>query len=187
MEATTTRASTVIRSMPTSEMRTQASMTMPLSSTRSSTSIRLVPPGALSTAIWSASSLPKLVRNFGARRRRVRVHASARYLIRGETAPRGGGGERKSSGRRLAPALSRAAFTRVRARPGALARDAHFVLFVGGRKLSDLALKGGDALAQLDVLRLGGRGARRQVRVVAPPVQAYLLGLVDGADEQANL
>src|SRR5581483_921581 len=51
MDATTTRASTVIRSMPTSETRTQASMTIPLSSTRSRTSMRLVPPEALSTGI----------------------------------------------------------------------------------------------------------------------------------------
>src|ERR687886_2159386 len=49
IDATTTRASTVIRSMPTSETRTHASMTMPLSRTRSRTSIRLVPPGARST------------------------------------------------------------------------------------------------------------------------------------------
>src|SRR6185436_650670 len=45
------RASTVIRSIPTSETRTQASMTMPLSRTRSRTSMRLVPPAARSTAI----------------------------------------------------------------------------------------------------------------------------------------
>src|SRR6185436_8759724 len=51
IEATTTRASTVMRSIPTSETRTQASMTMPLSSTRSRTSMRLVPPEALSTGI----------------------------------------------------------------------------------------------------------------------------------------
>src|SRR5436190_2099257 len=51
MEATTTRASTVIRSMPTSETRTQASNPMPLSSTRSRTSIGLVPPDALSTGM----------------------------------------------------------------------------------------------------------------------------------------
>src|SRR5260370_40918172 len=51
MEATTTRASTVMRSMPTSETRTHASMTMPLSSTRSSTSMRLVPPDARSTGM----------------------------------------------------------------------------------------------------------------------------------------
>src|SRR5262245_14408278 len=40
-----------MRSMPTSETRTHASMTMPLSSTRSRTSIRLVPPAARSTGI----------------------------------------------------------------------------------------------------------------------------------------
>src|SRR5438045_777934 len=51
IEATTTRASTVMRSMPTSDTRTHASMTMPLSSTRSRTSIRLDPPAARSTAI----------------------------------------------------------------------------------------------------------------------------------------
>src|SRR5436305_5389335 len=71
MEATTTRASTVIRSMPTSEMRTQASMTMPLSSTRSSTSIKLVPPGVLSTGMWSFLSSEKRVEtSSGLRRRR---------------------------------------------------------------------------------------------------------------------
>src|SRR5690242_388867 len=61
IDATTTRASTVIRSMPTSETRTHASMTIPLSRTRSRTSIRLVPPAARSTAIsktpWSRSVL----------------------------------------------------------------------------------------------------------------------------------
>src|SRR5437016_3631374 len=51
MDATTTRASTVIRSMPTKEIRTQASITMPLSNTRSNTSIRLEPPDTRSTAI----------------------------------------------------------------------------------------------------------------------------------------
>src|SRR6185436_18633144 len=51
IDATTMRASTVIKSMPTSETRTHASMTIPLSSTRSRTSIKLVPPAARSTAI----------------------------------------------------------------------------------------------------------------------------------------
>ena len=46
IDATTTRASTVIRSIPTSDTRTQASMTMPLSRTRSRTSMRLVPPAS---------------------------------------------------------------------------------------------------------------------------------------------
>src|SRR5688572_31445570 len=54
MDATTTRASTVIKSIPTSETRTHASMTIPLSRTRSRTSIRLVPPAARSTAIVKA-------------------------------------------------------------------------------------------------------------------------------------
>src|SRR5918993_3554844 len=54
MDATTTRASTVIRSIPTRDTRTHASMTMPLSRTRSRTSMRLVPPGARSTGgmVW---------------------------------------------------------------------------------------------------------------------------------------
>ena len=51
IDATTTRASTVIRSIPTRETRTQASMTMPLSSTRSRTSMRLDPPDTRSTAM----------------------------------------------------------------------------------------------------------------------------------------
>src|SRR6266850_2571447 len=56
MEATTTRASTVIRSIPTSDTRTHASITIPLSSTRSRTSIRLVPPAARSTGIGHSLS-----------------------------------------------------------------------------------------------------------------------------------
>src|SRR5438067_11709727 len=58
MDATTTRASTVIRSMPTSDTRTHASMTIPLSRTRSRTSMRLDPPAARSTGIvgsWLAA------------------------------------------------------------------------------------------------------------------------------------
>src|SRR5713226_462468 len=51
IDATTTRASTVMRSMPTSETRTHASMTIPLSRTRSRTSMRLAPPAARSTGI----------------------------------------------------------------------------------------------------------------------------------------
>src|SRR3954470_17671158 len=51
IDATTIRASTVIKSIPTSETRTHASMTMPLSRTRSRTSIRLDPPAARSTGI----------------------------------------------------------------------------------------------------------------------------------------
>src|SRR5437867_10225980 len=55
IDATTTRASTVMRSMPTSETRTHASITIPLSSTRSRTSIRLEPPAARSTGIGHSS------------------------------------------------------------------------------------------------------------------------------------
>src|SRR5579871_391050 len=57
IDATTTRASTVIRSIPTRETRTHASMTIPLSRTRSSTSIRLVPPAVLSTGIMCLLTL----------------------------------------------------------------------------------------------------------------------------------
>src|SRR5438445_665833 len=51
IDATVTRASIVIRSIPTSDTRTQASITMPLSSTRSSTSMRLLAAEARSTFI----------------------------------------------------------------------------------------------------------------------------------------
>src|SRR2546423_7227676 len=58
----------------------------------------------------------------------------------------------------------------------------------GGRaQLSNLAFEYGDALAQLLGLGLGCRRARRQVRVVAPPVQTDLLGLINRTDEQAYL
>jgi len=60
IDATTMRASTVIKSMPTRESRTQASITIPLSRTRSRTSITLLPAGVRSTAIRDsfAASLP---------------------------------------------------------------------------------------------------------------------------------
>src|SRR5437764_15399325 len=45
--------------MPTSETRTQASITMPLSRTRSRTSIRLEPPDALSTGMSLLRSAPR--------------------------------------------------------------------------------------------------------------------------------
>src|SRR5205085_5008660 len=56
-----------------------------------------------------------------------------------------------------------------------------------GGQLSDLAFEFGEALAQLYVLGFGALGARRQVRVVAPPVQPDLLGLINRADEQSDL
>src|SRR5687767_3657314 len=74
------RASTVMRSMPTSETRTQASITIPLSRTRSRTSMRLVPPAARSTAIlcscWRAPGLRSLSLAAGRRRGRQRFHLS---------------------------------------------------------------------------------------------------------------
>src|SRR5437867_3667037 len=80
MEATTTRASTVIRSMPTSDTRTQASMTMPLSRTRSRTSIRLVPPVVRSTGIRFL--LPWLLLDRSARSARVRASSVAAPIVR---------------------------------------------------------------------------------------------------------
>src|SRR5919108_543881 len=126
MDATTMRASTVIRSMPTSDTRTQASTTMPLSRTRSRTSMRLVPPGARSTGgmRW--------------------VHLFPAQV--GGGVGDGGGGA-----------------------------------WGGG----ELALELGDAALQA---RQGAVRVRcaTQGRVVAPPVEADLLGLVDGADQQAD-
>src|ERR1700751_3893407 len=54
MEATTTRASTSTRLTPPSETRIHASITMPLSSTRSSTSLRLALPRASSALIMTS-------------------------------------------------------------------------------------------------------------------------------------
>src|SRR5262249_33265287 len=93
IEATTTRASTVIRSMPTSETRTQASMTIPLSSTRSRTSMRLVPPVVRSTGIGSSSAfLPLLLFLWSAgaacgRRSAILGEQGHLRLERGELAP----------------------------------------------------------------------------------------------------
>src|SRR5437899_3202299 len=83
MEATTTRASTVIKSIPTSEMRTQASITMPLSSTRSSTSIRLDPPDTRSTAILNSSYFPRdyLVRRLGRTARLLVLDSLILFLV----------------------------------------------------------------------------------------------------------
>src|SRR2546427_3933855 len=70
IDATTTRASTVMRSMPTSETRTHASMTIPLSRTRSRTSMRLVPPAARSRGIGYSFSRSR-THYLGQRRRRT--------------------------------------------------------------------------------------------------------------------
>src|SRR5205085_10467535 len=56
-----------------------------------------------------------------------------------------------------------------------------------GGQLSDLAFEFGETLAQLHVLGFGAFGPRRQVRVVAPPIQPDLLVLINRADEQTNL
>src|SRR6185369_7903679 len=80
MDATTTRASTVIRSIPTREIRTQASITMPLSKTRSSTSIRLEPPETRSTAIGQPPTAHKFIQAYPARNRVV-SDASARLEL----------------------------------------------------------------------------------------------------------
>src|SRR4029450_543852 len=122
MEATTTRASTVSRSMPTRETRTHASMTMPLSRTRSRTSMRLVPPEALSTGIGLAP--------LGA----VATHARL---------------DRRSVGHRL--------------------------------RAVQLRLQQAHPLAQRLVFRRQGAGFHGEIGIVAPPVEADLLGLVDGA------
>ena len=53
--------------------------------------------------------------------------------------------------------------------------------------MPDLSFQFRKPLAQLHVLGLGSLGSRRQVSIVAPPVQPYLLGLINRADEQTNL
>src|SRR5689334_22771248 len=125
MDATTTRASTVIRSIPTSETRTHASMTIPLSRTRSRTSIRLVPPAARSTGI--------------------------RYSLN--------------------PAWGRASPRRRR---------------TPTRQRRELPLERAHLLAQLLVLGRQQLLARGQMVIELPPVEAYLLGFVDRADEQPD-
>ena len=53
--------------------------------------------------------------------------------------------------------------------------------------MPDLSFQFRKPLAQLHVLGLGSLGSCCQVRIVAPPVQPYLLGLINRADEQTNL
>src|SRR5689334_8037130 len=126
IDATTMRASTVTRSMPTSETRTHASITIPLSRTRSSTSIRELPLGERSTAIAAYS-------------------AGKRVL--------------------LLPAR------------GALGRDGEVLQ----ASLDTLE-------PALDVTRKKrARRCRCQTRVVAPPIQSDLLGLVDRTDQEPHL
>src|SRR5262245_25124516 len=117
IDATTTRASTVIKSMPTRETRTHASMTIPLSSTRSRTSMRLVPPAARSTGIEDSLSQ----RGGAASHQRPQLTLVRPYLL-------------------------------------------------------------------LQLFVLGGQGmfGRRQMVIQLPPVQANLLRLVNGANQQTN-
>src|SRR5437867_269025 len=109
--------------MPTSETRTHASITIPLSSTRSRTSMRLLPPVVRSTGIVGS--------------------------------PR-----ERSSSPHLGP-------------PGSCAR-------LAGQR-GDASLQAPDLLLQRSVLDGEPVSTRGQVGVVSPPVQADLLGLVDGA------
>src|SRR5882672_5689782 len=94
IDATTMRASTVMRSIPTSETRTHASITIPLSRTRSRTSIRLVPPAARSTGIGHSlcrptvgCALPRRRRRSSPRQRRQlsleRAHLLAQLVVLG--------------------------------------------------------------------------------------------------------
>src|SRR5439155_11512267 len=69
-----------MRSMPTSETRTHASITIPLSSTRSRTSIRLVPPAALSTGIGALLQSSCVASRGAVARRRRRPAARERLL-----------------------------------------------------------------------------------------------------------
>src|SRR5688500_1062911 len=127
MEATTMRASTVTRSIPTSETRTHASITIPLSRTRSSTSMRELPLGERSTAIAAYSVVGERVLLLSA-----------------------------SGSARLCRELLEAAFDPF-------------------QPPLDLASK------------KRTRRYRGESWVMPPPVQSDLLGLVDGAHEQAHL
>src|SRR5262249_13573960 len=80
-----------MRSIPTRETRTHASMTIPLSRTRSRTSIRLVPPAARSTGIELSFSRNGRLSSLQRRRRASprqpgelplqRAHLSAQFLV----------------------------------------------------------------------------------------------------------
>src|SRR5215212_4596826 len=160
MEATTTRASIVIKSMPTREILTHASITMPLSSTRSRTSIKLVPPGALSTAICFGSF-------FGSWKNE--------HTARGLTAL-------------LAPCKNPSQFihalrnaTRRFRFPRPSLTDSCGCS--GCCDFSDLEFEFRKTFTQLQVLGFGTLGACRQICIVAPPVQSNLLCLIDRANE----
>src|SRR5215510_12058136 len=172
MEATTTRASIVIKSIPTSEILTHASMTIPLSRTRSRTSIRLVPPGVLSTAICFRSFFISL-ENRAHCARIYGAHCSFKHLSHAnENSPIA------TLGFRLAPT-----FTIV----------CKLILFTTGSsqtcgcELSDFLFQLRKPLTQLEVFGFRTFRAGRQVCVVTPPVQTNLLGFIDRANKQADL
>src|SRR5215208_5162544 len=155
IEATTTRASIVIKSIPTREILTHASITMPLSSTRSRTSIKLVPPGALSTAICFGSFF---------------LGWKNEHTARGLTAP-------LALLKQLSHYLgSQNSLRRFRfARPPLTDSCGGF----SRCEFSNLQFELRKPFTQLQVLGFDTLGACRQVCVVAPPVQSNLLCLID--------
>src|ERR1043165_3289757 len=172
MEATTTRASIVIKSIPTSEILTHASMTIPLSNTRSRTSIRLVPPGVLSTAICFGSFLESL-ENRAHCARIDGAHCSFKHLSHAnENLP-------------IATPGFRLAFT--------LTFVCELILFTTsssqtcGCELSNFLFQLRKPFTQLNVLGFRTFGPGRQVCVVSPPVQTDLLCFIDRANEQTDL
>src|SRR5215213_10658656 len=152
MEATTTRASIVIRSIPTSEILTHASITIPLSSTRSRTSIRLLPPGALSTAILLRFLCFEFQRAYA---RFDGAHCSPQMPCRLRNT--------------LGSSALRFCFTHDATTDHNVVR-----LATGCGKTADFEFELGKPLAEFQVF---GLCACRQVCIVTPPVQTNLLRL----------
>src|SRR5688572_95617 len=157
-----------MRSMPTNETRTHASMTIPLSSTRSRTSIRLVPPAARSTAIVKLLTR-QLVCVGGSRRTSVSTIHSSRRNERARHHL-----TQASSG--LIPKVRSFSSRPKRARATA------------GRlcQRRQPALEQAQLLAEFQVFLHDLLAARRQVPVVLPPIKTDGFRLVDRADHQAN-
>src|SRR6185503_11360256 len=164
------RASIVIRSIPTSEILTHASITIPLSSTRSRTSIKLVPPGALSTAICFGSFIRSVIRAH------ARFHGAQLLFSKNLS----------QCLRLLSPAFCCCFAPRTTASNN-FGRLPTRRSDIRGGEFSDLLFKLGQPFAQFNVFRFGALGACRQVGVVAPPVQTDLLGFIDRANQQTNL
>src|SRR5690242_14543577 len=164
MEATTTRASIVIKSIPTSEILTHASMTIPLSRTRSRTSIRLVPPGVLSTAICFGSFFDKLENRAHCARIDV-AHCSFIHLSHAnENLPIA------TSGFRLACTFPIVCKLILFTTGGSQTRSC---------ELSDFLFQLRKPFPQLQVFGFRTFGAGRQICVVTPPVQTDLLCFID--------